>query len=148
MVSIVCLVTASLLVLIFQPYKDSSWLNIWDSSLLSIIAFTVLCIMYTEYVAVVPFEVVEVIAALPFVYLIIVATYKLLTWMKALRICKRHQPIPESQEPDRLTHPEKYGCGEEVNLLFPDNQRNESPQDPKETYPACGNSQQNYGSIS
>ena len=148
MVSIVCLVTASLLFLIFQPYKDSSWLNIWDSSLLSIIAFTVLCIMYTEYVAVVPFEVVEVIAALPFVYLIIVATYKLLTWMKALRICKRHQLIPESQEPDRLAHPEKYGCGEEVNLLFPDNQRNESPQDPKETYPACGNSQQNYGSIS
>ena len=149
MLSIVSLVTASLLFLLFRPYKDSSWLNIWDSSLLSIIAFGVLCITYTEYVALVPFEIVEVIALLPFIYLFIFVTYKLLTWMRALQICKRHHLIPESQEPDRLTHPEEYGCGEEVNLLSPDSQAgNESPQDPeRETYPACGHSQQNYGSV-
>ena len=149
MVLIICLVTASLLFLLFRPYKDSFWLNIWDSSLLSIIAFGVLCVTYTEYVARVPFEIVEVIAFLPFVYLTIVVTYKLLTWMRALRICKRHQLILESQEPDRLMHPEKYGCGEEVNLLAPDGQaRNETPQDPeRETYPPCGHSQQNYDSV-
>ena len=149
MLSIVCLVTGSLLFLLVRPYKDSSWLNIWDSRLLSIIAFAVLCITYTEYVALVPFEIVEVIAILPFIYLIIVVTYKLLTWMRALWICKRNQLILESQEPDRLVHPEEYGCGEEVNLLAPDGQaRNESPQDPvRETYPACGHSQQKYGSV-
>ena len=149
MVAIVCLVIASLLFLLFRPYKDSFWLNIWDSSVLSIIAFGVLCVTYSEYVALVPFEILKVMAFLPVVYLIIVVTYKLLTWMRALRICKRNQLILESQEPDRLMHPEEYGCSEEVNLLAPDDQaRNESPQDPvRETYPACGHSQQNYGSV-
>ena len=43
MVSTVCLFTASLLFLLFRPYKNCSWLNIWDSIAFSLYAF-VLCI--------------------------------------------------------------------------------------------------------
>ena len=70
--------------------------------------------------------------------------------MKTLQICKkkhRNQLIPEPEEPDRLTHPEDYENDEGKLLLF-DNQGNNYPQDANlETYPACGNSQQNYGSV-
>ena len=56
--------------------------------------------------------------------------------------------IPESEEPDRLAHPEDYENEEEIKLLVSDDQGNYHPQDPEvETYPACGNSQQNYGSV-
>ena len=46
MVSIVCLVTASLLFLLFRSYKNSSWL-IWDSIAFSLFAFVLFCIMYS-----------------------------------------------------------------------------------------------------
>ena len=62
---------------------------------------------------------------------------------------KKHkdQLIPESEEPDRLTHPEDYEK-DESKLLLPDDQGNDYPQDPElETYPVCGNSQQKYGSV-
>ena len=56
--------------------------------------------------------------------------------------------IPETEEPDRLTHPEDYENEEEVKLLVSDDQGNHYPKDPElETYPACGNSQQKYGSV-
>ena len=70
--------------------------------------------------------------------------------MKTLQVCKkkqRNQLIPESEEPDRLTHPEDYE-NEEVKLLASNDQRNDYPKDSElETYPACGNSQQKYGSV-
>ena len=34
MVSILCLVIAALVFLLFRPYKDNIWLNVWDSTLL------------------------------------------------------------------------------------------------------------------
>ena len=74
-----------------------------------------------------------------------------MVWMKTLQICKkkqRNQLILETEEPDRLTHPEDYEHDEDIYLLRPDDQGTDYPQDPElETYPACGNSQQKYGSI-
>ena len=71
--------------------------------------------------------------------------------MKTLQIFKKkhkNQLIPETEEPDRLTHPEDYDNEEEVKLLLSDDQGNDCSQDPElETYPACGNSQQKYGSV-
>ena len=68
--------------------------------------------------------------------------------MKGFQICKKKhkdQLILETEEPDRLTHPEDY-VKDEVTLLLPDDQ--DYPQDPElETYPVCGNSRQKYGSV-
>ena len=150
MVSTVCLVTASLLFLLFRPYKNSAWLNVWDSTAFSLYAFVVFSIMYSKYVASVPIQIIEVVGAVPSVYMIIYVIYRLVVWMKGLQICKkkhRDELIPETEEPDRLTHPEDYEH-EEVKLLLSDDQGNDCPQDPElETYPACGNSQQKYGSV-
>ena len=151
MILIVCLVTASLLFLLFRPYKDSSWLNIWDSTAFSLYAFGALCTMYARYVSLVPTQITEVVGVVPPVYMIIYVIYRLVVWMKGLQICKkkhRDELIPESEEPDRLAHPEDYEHNEDIYLLLPDDQRNDHSQNPKsETYPACGNSQQNYGSV-
>ena len=150
-VSTVCLVTASLLFLLFHPYKGSSWLNIWDSTVFSLYAFVVFCVMYSKYAASVPIQIIEVLSLLPLLYLVIYVVYRLVAWMKTLQIFKkkqRNQLIPETEEPDRLTHPEDYENEEEVKLLISDNQGNDYPQDPElETYPACGNSQHKYGSV-
>ena len=150
MVSIVCLVTASLLFLLFRPYKNSSWLNIWDSTGFSLYAFVLFCAMYSKYVASVPLQITEVLSVVPLVYLVIYVMYRLVVWMKTLHICKkkhRSQLIPETEEPDRLAHPEDYEH-DEVELLLPDDQGNHYPQHSElETYPACGNSQQKYGSV-
>ena len=151
MVLIVCLVTASLLFLLFRPYKNSSWLNIWDSIGFSLYAFVVFCIMYSKYVASVPIQITESTVAVPLMYMIINLIYRLVVWMKTLQICKkkhRDELILESEEPDRLAHPEDYENEEEVKLLISDDQGTDYPQDAKlETYPACGNSQKKYGSV-
>jgi len=146
----VCLVTASLLFLLFRPYKNNSWLNIWDSIAFSFLAFQELCTTYAIYVGSVPIQIFAVFDVVPPVYLTIYVTYRLVVWMKTLQICKkkqRNQLIPETEEPDRLTHPEDYER-DDVYLLLSDGQENHRPQDPElETYPACGNSQQKYGSV-
>ena len=151
MVSIVCLVTASLLFLLFRPYKNSSWLNIWDSTAFSLYAVIVFCVMYSKYIASVPIQISEVLSVVALVYLVIYVTYKLVVWMKSLQICKKKYRDPlimETEEPDRLAHPEDYINEEEVELLLPDGQENHCPKDPElETYPACGNSQQKYDSV-
>ena len=151
MVQAVCLVTASLLFLLFRPYKNSSWLNIWDSIAFSLFALVPLCVTYAKYVASIPIPIIEMIVAVPPAYFIIYVIYRLVVWMKTLQICKkkqRNQLIPETEEPDRLAHPEDYEHNEDIYLLFPDDQGNHHPQDPElETYPACGNSQQKYGSV-
>ena len=71
MVLTVCLVTASLLFLLFRPYKNSSWLNIWDSIAFSLYAFGALCVTYAIYIASVPIPIIEVVGVVPSVYLII-----------------------------------------------------------------------------
>ena len=71
--------------------------------------------------------------------------------MKTRQICEkkqRNQLIPETEEPDRLAHPEDYENEEKVKLLVSDDQGSDLPQDSElETYPACGSSQQKYGSV-
>ena len=151
MVSSVCLVTGSLLFLLFCPYKDSSWLNIWDSAVFSLNAFFVFSIMYSKYVAYVPIQISEMIGILLSVYVVVYVMYRLMVWMKTLQLLKKKyndQLIPDTEEPDRLTHPEDYENDKEVKLLLSDDRENDYPQDSKlETYPMCGKSQQKYGSV-
>ena len=81
-------------------------------------------------------------------YIVVYATYKLLTWTKPHHLCKKRtdHPILETQEPDRLLHPEEYGSEEEHKPLLAGRKEHDSencPQDIEtEAYPACGNSQQ------
>ena len=153
MVSIVCLVTASLLFLLFRPYKENSWLNIWDSTVFSLSAFMLFSIMYSMYVASVPIQINEVIGTLFSAYVVVYVMYRLVVWMKRLQIFKKkynNQLIPDTEEPDRLTHPEDYENDKEVKLLLSDDQDDDYPQEQDsklETYPVCGNSQQKYGSV-
>ena len=141
MISIVSLVIASLLFLLFRPYKNNSWLNIWDSIAFSLFAFALFCIMYTQYIAHFPTEIAGLIAIVPFAYFVIYVTYKVLVCTKALQLCKQ-KLIPESQEPDRLTRPKEYGPDEAVKLLLSPDDIDEYSQDSEtETYPGCGNSQ-------
>ena len=148
MLSTVCLVTASILFFFFVLTKTILGLCILDSIGFSLLAFMEICVIYSKYVAYVPIQIVEVIGALLPVYLIIYVIYRLVVWMKALQVCKKKhkdQLIPETEEPDRLTHPENYET-DEPTLLLPDNQ--DYPQYPElETYPVCGNSRQKYGSV-
>ena len=93
MVSTVCLITASILFLLFRPYKDNSWLSIWDSIAFSLLAFLIFSIMYSKYVASVPVQIMEVIVAVPSVYLIIYVIYRLVVWMKVFRYARKSTKI-------------------------------------------------------
>ena len=114
MVATVCQVITALVFLLFHPYNDDL-LNIWDSTVFSIIALAQVWNVYARYVAPLPmtFEAV-VLLTVPLMYLTIYATYKLLTWTKALQMCRKRtkDSTLESQEPDRLLHPEEYGSEE------------------------------------
>ena len=148
MVSIVCMVITALLFLLFRPYKDNFWLNVWDSAVFSLIAFAVFYNMYARYVAPVPIEVLGLLATLPLLYFISYGTYKLLLWTKSqLSMCKKrtYHPALQSQEPDRLLHPEEYESEEFRPLLArgKGDMSDNRPQDIETaTYPPCGNSQQ------
>ena len=148
MVSIICLVIAALLFLLFRPYKDKFWLNVWDSTLFSFIAFTIFGNMYARYIAPVPFQLLGLIATVPFIYFILYVAHKLLTWTKAHHLCMKRteRPTLQSQEPDRLLHPEEYASEEEHKPLLAggegDNLDHCRQDIETETYPPCGNSQQ------
>ena len=152
MVSIVCLVIAALVFLLFRPYKDNFWLNVWDSIAFALFAFVLFCNMYARYIAPVPFQILGVLSTVPLIYFIVYVTYKLLTWTKALHMCKKRidHPTLEPQEPDRLLHPEEYGSEEECKPLLAGKERNSDhcPQDTEtETFPPCGNSQQRRANL-
>ena len=105
----------------------------------------------TLYVAPVSLEMLGILCVLPSIYLVIYVMYKLFTWMKSLRICKKRNSGRlrlKSQEPDRLANPNEYEHDERLKLLPPPDQEDECPRNfDTETYPTCGNSQQNYGSV-
>ena len=109
--------------------------------------------MYSKYVAYVPIQIIEVIGTLLLAYVVVYVMYRLMVWMKRLQIFKKKyndQLIPDTEEPDRLIHPENYENDKEVKLLLSDDQDDDYPQEQDsklETYPVCGNSQQNYGSV-
>ena len=104
-----------------------------------------------RYVAYVPIQISEMIGILLSVYVVVYVMYRLMVWMKTLQLLKKKyndQLIPDTEEPDRLTHPEDYENDKEVKLLLSDDRENDYPQDSKlETYPMCGKSQQKYGSV-
>ena len=138
MVATVCPFITALVFLLFHPYKDN-WLNIWDSTVFSLITFAQFWTIYARYLAPLPmtFEAVMILTV-PLIYLTIYATYKLLTWTKALQMCRKRtkDSTLEPQEPDRLLHPEEYGSEEHKPLLAPCEGDN------------CGNSQKpNYRTI-
>ena len=153
MVATVCPIITALVFLLFRPYKDN-WLNIWDSTVFSIITLAQFWNIYARYLVPLPmtFEAVMLVTV-PLIYLIVYATYKLLTWTKALHMCNKrtNHPALEWQEPDRLLHPEEYGSEEHKPLLVgrEGDNSDKCPQDTEtETYPACGNSQKpNYRAI-
>ena len=72
------------------------------------------------YVASVPISINGVVGVVPSVYLVIYVIYRLVVWMKTLQICKkkqRNQLILETEEPDRLTHPEDYEHDEDIYIF-------------------------------
>ena len=147
MVSIVCLVIAALVFLLFRPYKDNFWLNIWDSTVFSLLALVLFGNMYARYIAPVPFQILGVLSSPLLIYFILYVAYKLLIWTKALPVCMKHRDHPtlQSQEPDRLLHPEEYNSEEHKPLLAGgegNNSENSHQDIETETYPQCGNSQQ------
>ena len=117
----------------------------------SINAFATICYAYTWYIAPVPLEIIGVILLLPLAYSVIYVMYKLLAWIKSLWICKKRNSGRlrlKSQELDRLANPNEYGHDEQLKLLLSTDKEDECPRNfDTETYPACGNSQQNYGSV-
>ena len=122
MIVIVCLVMASLLFLFYRPYRGCSWLNVWDSAVFSLFAFATVCYAYTRYIANIPLEITGVIFLLPFVYSVVYVMYKLFTWIKSLRMCKKRNSSRlrlKSQEPDRLANPNEYEQDERLKLLPP-----------------------------
>ena len=90
MVSIVGLVIAAFLFLLFRPYKDKFWLNVWDSTAFSLFAFALFCNMYSRSIAYVPFQILGVLATVPLIYIIVYVTYKLLTWTRTHHMYKKH----------------------------------------------------------
>ena len=87
MVSIVCLVIAALVFLVFHPYKDNFWLNVWDSTVFSLLALVLFGNMYPQYIAPVPFQILGVLSSPLLIYFILYVAYKLLIWTKALPVC-------------------------------------------------------------
>ena len=107
MVVITCCAIVSLLFALLRPYK-SDWINIWDSVLFASLTFALLWVVYSLYVASLPFEVVGVIATVPLVYIITFVVHKYKTvFQKCCVFLNKCRPNPQF-EPDRLLNPEEY----------------------------------------
>ena len=63
MIVIMCCAVTSLLFAILHPYKNN-WINVWDSVVFALMTFSLLCTMYTNYIASLPFEVIGVIVTI------------------------------------------------------------------------------------
>ena len=103
MASVVSLVIAALVFLVFHPYKDKFWLNVWDSSFFSLFAFALFCNMYARCVAYVPFQILGVLATVPLIYFIVYVTYKLLICTRAHHMCKKHSNSLHTRTRQTLT---------------------------------------------
>ena len=130
----------SLLFALLRPYKDN-WINIWDSVVFALFNFSLFWVMYAQYVASLPFEVVGAIATLPLVYIIVFIVYKYRSILQQCCVFLKTYRANPPFEPDRLINPEEYG------QLLPNADCTESEHSNSETldsrdvsYPACGNS--------
>ena len=143
-VSILSSSTASLLFALLRPYKNN-WFNVWDSLVFALIALAEFSIVYTTYIASIPLESLRAItASVPFLYLSIYVVYKIGTKVNIVQRyrCLMNKHVTTSMEADRLVNPDEY------RQLLPSVENECSAQhDEDQTYPACGNSLQGYGSV-
>ena len=137
---IVSCAIVSLLFALLRPYKDN-WINIWDSVAFALFNFSLFWVMYAQYVASLPFEVVGAIATLPLIYIIVFIVYKYRSILQQCYVFLKTYRANPPFEPDRLINPEEYG------QLLPNADCTESEHSNSETldsrdvsYPACGNS--------
>ena len=168
MVIITCSSIVSLLFAILRPYKEG-WINIWDSVVFALLAFSLFWVFYARYIVSHLFEIVGVIAFVPFIYIICYVTFK---YTNALQKCcaflNKYRANPQL-EPDRLLNPEEYrqllpnvNCPENdqhsslatpeyrqllLNGDCPENEHSATPDPREETYPGCGNSLHGYSSV-
>ena len=147
MVVIVFCAIVSLLFAILRPYKDN-WINIWDAVMFGLFSFSSFWLMYAEHIARLPIEFVGAIATVPFIYIIVFVVHRYRNVFRPRCVFLNKCRANPQFESDRLQHPEEYqqllpsaDCGESGHS----NSATLSSRD--ETYPACGNSLQSYGSV-
>ena len=145
MVIITCSFIVSLLFAILRPYKED-WINIWDSVMIALLPFSLFWVFYARYIVSQPFEIVAVIAFVPFIYIICYVTFK---YTNALQNCcvflNKYRANPQL-EPDRLLNPEEYSQPL-LNGDCPENEHSATSDPRDETYPGCGDSLHGYGSV-
>ena len=142
LMAIVSYALVSLLFALLRPYKEN-WINIWDSVLFGLFSFSFFWVMYAQYIVNLPFEVLGSVAIVPLIYIVVFVVHR---YRKAFRNCcaffSRYRANPPF-EPDRLMNPEEYG-----RLLdYSESERSVTFGSRDETYPNCGNSRQEYGSM-
>ena len=148
MIEILSYALVSLLFALLRPYKDN-WINIWDSVLFGLISFSFVWVMYAEYIASLPVEVLGVISTVPLIYIVVFVVHR---YRNAFRNCcaflNRYRANPPF-EPDRLINPEE--CGQRLpsaDCWESEHSNSATLGSRDETYPAaCGNSVQGYGSV-
>ena len=105
-IPIVSCAIVSLLFALLRPYKDN-WINIWDSVLFGLFSFSFFWVMYTEYIARLPLEVVGVISTVYTIRIPFVVHRCRNTFQKCCPFLNKYRA--DSQfEPDRLLNPEDY----------------------------------------
>ena len=135
--------TVSFLFALLRPYKNN-WFNVWDSVVFLLIAFAEISIMYNKYVASIPLVYLGgIVITIPLVYISIYTVYKLFSRTNIIQRCRyfiNKQRSITSLEADRLVNPEEY------QQLLPSVGSESSSHQEAQTYPACGNSLQDYDS--
>ena len=119
---IVLYALVSLLFAFLRPYKDN-WINIWDSVVFASFNFSLFWVMYAQYVARLPFEVVGAISPVPLIYIIVFVVYKYRSILQQCCVFLKAYRANSPFEPDRLLNPEEYGQLL-PNADFPDNLMN------------------------
>ena len=148
MVITICFAVVSLLFALLRPYKNN-WINIWDSVVFGLLSFSYFWMVYAKYVVRLPLEVIGVIAVVPFVYIVAFILHKMyINTFKSCCVLPNKCRANPQFEPHRLHNPEEY---RQLlpNANCPENEHSNSaiPDSRGETYPACGNSLQVYGSV-
>ena len=83
MLAIVSCAILSLLFAILRPYK-TNWINVWDSVVFELIAFSFFWVMCAQYIVSLPLEVIGIIAIIPLVYIVVFVIHK---FTNAYRSC-------------------------------------------------------------
>ena len=126
-ISAVCFAIGSLLFALLRPYKKN-WLNVLDCLALALLALIQMWILYSLEVQAKWFQSAGFLTAVPLLYLVIYATYKLLSFLRVLQKCqqlsrylqqslqqrwqrckcRQQEHCDEEQLPDRMVNPNEY----------------------------------------